>query len=82
MLPILMALWLIELPILHCDSQSAIMLAWNLVFHAKMKHTHVKCHVIIDELCNKSIKLVKVHTYDNRTSLLAKSLPQEQFAHS
>ena len=33
-----------EMPFLHCDSQSAIMLAKNPVFHAKTKKTDVKCH--------------------------------------
>ena len=28
----------VEVPTLHCDSESAIMLAKNLVFHAKIKH--------------------------------------------
>ena len=36
----------IEIPTLHCDSQSAIMLAKNLVFHAKTKHIEVKYHFI------------------------------------
>ena len=35
-----------EVPILHCDSESAIQLAHNLVFHAKMKHIEVKYHFI------------------------------------
>ena len=36
----------IEMPELHCDSQSAIQLAKNLVFHAKTKHIDVKYHFI------------------------------------
>ena len=59
------ALWLsylvrdlgfIKLPILHCDSQSVIMLARNPVFHAKTKHIHVKYHFIRDVLDSKNIK--------------------------
>ena len=37
---------LVEVPTLLCDSQSAIMLAKNLVFHAKKKHIDVKYHFI------------------------------------
>ena len=36
----------VEMPTLHCDSQSAIMLAKNPVFHAKTKHIDVKYHFI------------------------------------
>ena len=69
------ALWLSRLvsnldctnnsPLLHCDNQSVIQLAWDLVFHAKTKH----------------IQLVKVNTQDNPIDLLIKSLPCEHFAY-
>ena len=70
-----------ELPILHCDSQSAIMLARNPIFHAKTKHIQVKYHFIRDVLDSKNIELVKVQTNDNPADLLTKSLPAERFAH-
>ncbi|MCO5546936.1 hypothetical protein L7F22_000375 [Adiantum nelumboides] len=85
------ALWLMRLveeldiksqvPVLHCDSQSAIMLARNPVFHAKTKHIEVKYHFIRSMLDDKSITLVKVHTDDNPADLLTKSLPAERFAY-
>ena len=34
----------VEMPTLHCDSQRAIMLAKNPLFHAKTKHIDVKYH--------------------------------------
>ena len=37
-----------EVPTLHCDSQSAIMLAKNPMFHVKTKHIAVKYHFIRD----------------------------------
>ena len=36
----------IEMPMLHWDSQSAIMLAKNPIFHAKTKNIDVKYHFI------------------------------------
>ena len=36
----------VEMPMLQCDSQSAIMLGKNPVFHAKTKHIVVKYHFI------------------------------------
>ena len=71
----------IEMPTLHCDSQSAIMLAKNLVFHAKTKHIDVKYHFIRNMLEDKLLELVKVHTDDNPADLMTKGLPLERFAH-
>ncbi|MCO5608820.1 hypothetical protein L7F22_063037 [Adiantum nelumboides] len=48
-----------EVPVLHCDSQSAIQLAWNPVFHAKTKHVDVRYHFIRDVLEDKHLQLVK-----------------------
>ena len=61
---------IVEMPTLYCDSQSAIMLAKNPVFHAKTKHIDVKYHFIRDMLEDKLLDLVKVHTDDNPADLL------------
>ena len=66
---------------LHCDSQSAIQLARNRVYHSKTKHVDVKYHFIREMLEDKQIQLVKVHTTENRVDLLTKGLPAESFAH-
>ena len=58
----------VEIPTVHCDSQSAIMLAKKSVFHAKTKHIDVKYHFIRDMLEDKLLELVKVHTNDNPSS--------------
>ncbi|MCO5597506.1 hypothetical protein L7F22_051584 [Adiantum nelumboides] len=70
-----------ETPTLHCDSQSAIMLAKNPVFHAKTKHISVKYHFIRDVLEDKHMQLVKVHIDDNTAYLFTKGLPSERFTH-
>ncbi|MCO5597872.1 hypothetical protein L7F22_051957 [Adiantum nelumboides] len=85
------ALWLMRLveelgiksqvPVLHSDSQNAIMLARNPVFHAKTKYIEVKYHFLSSVLDDKNITLVKVHTNDNPADLLTKSLPAERFAY-
>ena len=72
---------IVEMPTLHCNSQSAIMLAKNPVFHAKTKHIDVKYHFIRDMLEDKLMELVKVHTNDNLADLMTKGLPPERFAH-
>ena len=68
---------LVEVPTLHCDSQSAIMLAKNPVFHAMTKHIDVKYQFIWDVLEDKHMELVKVHTDDNPADLLTKGLASE-----
>lgn len=70
-----------QTPVLHCDSQSAIALAKNPMFHSKSKHIEVRYHVIRDILASKRIELVKVHTDDNPADALMKSLASERFAH-
>ena len=62
------------LPVLHCDSQSAIVLAKNLVFHVKTKHIDVRHHFVWDCLANKKFNLVKIHTSKNAVDALTKSL--------
>ncbi|MCO5606465.1 hypothetical protein L7F22_060653 [Adiantum nelumboides] len=84
------ALWLSRLvgdldmvgdaPMLHCDSQSAIALARNHVFHAKTKHIEVRYHFIREVIEDKRIQLVKIHTDDNPVDLLSKSLASQRFA--
>ena len=71
----------IEMPELHCDSQSAIQLAKNPVFHAKTKHIDVKYHFIQEVIDDKQIQLVKVHTKENLTDLFTKGLPGDSFVH-
>ena len=66
---------------LHYDSQSAIMLAKNPVFHAKTKHIAVKYHFIRDVLEDKQMELMKVHTTKNPADLLTKGLPGESFVY-
>ncbi|MCO5583240.1 hypothetical protein L7F22_037149 [Adiantum nelumboides] len=70
-----------EIPVLHCDSQSVIQLARNLVFHAKTKHVDVRYHFIREVLEDKRLQLVKVHTDDNLADLLTKNLSSERFTH-
>ncbi|MCO5568940.1 hypothetical protein L7F22_022643 [Adiantum nelumboides] len=70
-----------ETPTLHCDSQSAIMLAKNPMFLAKTKHISVKYHHFQEVLKDKHMQLVKVHIDDNLADLLTKGLPSERFTH-
>ncbi|MCO5571964.1 hypothetical protein L7F22_025715 [Adiantum nelumboides] len=70
-----------ETPMLHCDSQSAIQLARNQVYHSKTKHVDVKYHFIRQMIEDKQVQLVKVHTTDDPADLCTKGLAGESFAH-
>ncbi|MCO5562737.1 hypothetical protein L7F22_016369 [Adiantum nelumboides] len=50
-----------ETPSFHCDSQSAIQLTRNPVYHSKAKHVDVKYHFIKKMVEDKQVQLVKVH---------------------
>ena len=75
-------------PILLCGNQSSITLAWNLVYHARMKHIHVKYYfiryllnnkycIIRDVLNNKGIEPFKEHKDENsKNHIFPKRLTQ------
>lgn len=50
---------------LHYDSQSAIDLANNQVFHARTKHIDVRFHEIRELMTSGQVLLRKVHTSEN-----------------
>lgn len=56
---------------LHSDSQSAIHLAKN---SARMNHIGIKYHSIRSLLEEDSFKLDKIHTDENPTGMLTKSV--------
>ncbi|MCO5560129.1 hypothetical protein L7F22_013736 [Adiantum nelumboides] len=67
------------LSVLHCDSQSAIALAKNPVFHSKTKHIDVRYHFNRECLANRNLDLVKIPTSKNTADALTKSLSSHQF---
>ncbi|KAA0065713.1 Retrovirus-related Pol polyprotein from transposon TNT 1-94 [Cucumis melo var. makuwa] len=62
------------IPIIHCDSQSAIHLAKNPSHHERSKHIDVKFHYIRNVIAQKDVELVKVHTVENLSDMLTKAL--------
>ena len=85
------ALWLTELVKelgveqsevhLHCDSQSAIYLAMNQVYHARTKHIDVRFHKIRKLIASGEILLQKVHTSENAADMLTKPVTINKFMH-
>ncbi|KAI4334843.1 hypothetical protein L6164_013552 [Bauhinia variegata] len=64
----------------HSNSQSAIHLSKNLTFHSRSKHIQVWYHWIRDALERKQFSLEKIHTEDNGSDMMTKTLPIGKFA--
>ncbi|XP_075492611.1 LOW QUALITY PROTEIN: zinc finger protein GAI-ASSOCIATED FACTOR 1-like [Primulina tabacum] len=61
---------------LFCDSQSAIHLGKNPSMHSRSKHIDVRYHWIRDVLEKKKLKLEKIHTDENGSDMMTKTLPK------
>eukprot|EP00253_Pinus_taeda_P014751 PITA_14751 len=65
---------------IDCDSQSAIFLAKNPVYHSKTMHIDVQYHFVRDMIEDKKVLLVKVDTLKNTANALTKSMSSEKFS--
>ena len=66
---------------LYCDSQSAIHLAKNKIYHARTKHIDVRFHGIRELVESEEIKLQKVYTDENTADMLTKTVMAIKFKH-
>ena len=64
---------------LFCDSQSAIHLSKNSMFHEKMKHIDVRLHFVRDIISQGVIKVEKIFTLTNLGDMLTKAIPVGKF---
>ena len=60
------------------DSQSAIHLSKNSMFHSRSKHIDVRYHLTRDVFKSKQLYLEKIHTGGNGSHMLSKCLPKEK----
>ena len=65
--------------LLFCDSQSAIHLGKNSIFHSSSKHIDVRYHWIYDALEARLLELADVHTDDNCADMMTKTLLISKF---
>jgi len=65
-------------PSLHSDSESAIDFANNPVYHDRTKYIDVRYHLICKLLKDVVFSLLKIHTSQNPTNMLAKVLAVEK----
>ena len=65
----------------YSDSQSAIHLAKNQVFHARTKHIDVRYHFVREILEEEEIVIRKVPTLENPADMLTKVVTRAKFEH-
>ena len=51
--------------VVFSDSQSALHLCKNLVFHEKTKHVNVRYHFIMEKMAEGEVEVEKISTNDN-----------------
>ena len=66
---------------LYCDSQSAIYLAKNQVYHTKTKHINMMFCKIRELVAISELLLEKIHTFENATDMLTKPITVDKFKH-
>jgi hypothetical protein len=66
---------------LYCDSQSAIYLAKNQVYHAKTKHIDMRFYKIRELVATGKLSLEKIHTSENAMNMLTKPITTDKSKH-
>ena len=64
------------------DSQSAIHLATNPIYHSKTKHIDVKYHFVRQAIIEGGVDLKNVHTQENCADMFTKPISLEKLCWS
>jgi hypothetical protein len=60
--------------VIYCDNISSILLANNLVYHARTKYIEVYSHFIREKILTKEIDFIHVSTKDQVANIFTKAL--------
>nr|ABA91380.1 retrotransposon protein, putative, Ty1-copia subclass [Oryza sativa Japonica Group] len=64
---------------IFCDSQSAICLTKDQMFHERTKHIDVRYHFIRSVITEGDVKVCKISTHDNPADMMTKPVPATKF---
>ncbi|KAG8480749.1 hypothetical protein CXB51_025125 [Gossypium anomalum] len=71
----------LQISTVFCDSQSAIFLTKDQMFHERIKHIDVWYHFVRDIIARGDIVVSKISTHENPADMMTKSLPITKFEH-
>ena len=71
----------LQVSTMYCDSQSAIFLTKDQMFHERTKYIDVRYHFVRDVIARGDIVVSKVSTHDNPADMMTKPLPIAKFEH-
>ena len=71
----------LQISTVFCDSQSAIFLTKDQMFHERTKHIDVRYHFVRDIIALGDIVVSKISTHENPADMMTKSLPITKFEH-
>ena len=67
--------------IVHSDSQNAIHLCKNPMYHERTKHVDVRYHFVRELVANGDIHIQKISTEDNLADMGTKTVTATKFSH-
>ncbi|PHT79405.1 hypothetical protein T459_17457 [Capsicum annuum] len=71
----------LQITTVFCDSQSAIFLMKDQMFHERTNHIDVQYYFVREIIARGDIMVSKISTHDNPVDMLTKTLPSAKFEH-